>query len=58
MNETQVVNTASVLTAYVNGRADGFKAGVIFCTGALILYKAVRENYKVRHPQWFRSTQR
>ena len=43
MNETPNVTPIAVLAAYVEGRKDGFNAGVIFTVGAVILYKAVRK---------------
>lgn len=44
MNESQNTTPVVVLAAYVEGRNDGFKSGVIFAAGAIILYKAVRKS--------------
>lgn len=40
-------STVTALAAYVQGRHDGFKAGMIFGFGALVVVKTLRKHVNV-----------
>jgi hypothetical protein len=42
MNPNEVNPTVAVLASYIQGRKDGFAAGVVFSVGAVLFWKAYK----------------
>jgi hypothetical protein len=56
MNELQpTITPVHLLASYAQGREDGFKSGVIFGVGALLVYRALRKKYKGVHVEFTRN---